>query len=184
LNTTYHIDKDIVGNIPSLPLFRGSPYKAKDLARFLLSFKARHLKVGDGILANVVAMLATFLPNDNAFKKLLPNKTSIYMLLKAVDNVACFHTNLRTLKIHYCTKKCMGFYGPNADINFCSMCDVCRWKSCTRMCFGESNEKLCVHNLNPKKCLYYNVVQDRLVKLLKSDLKNLFEYESHRAGMS
>ena len=183
LVTAFHVDKGMEHTIPSMPLFTGSEYRAKDLARFLLSFKARHLKVGDGILANIVAMMATFLPKDNAFKKLLPDQTSIYLLLKAVDNIACFRTSLRTLKINYCSKKCMGFYGPTANHNFCDVCSESRWKLCTRDCFNEANIKQCLHNQTPRKCLYYNVVQDRLVKLLKSDLKKLFNYESHRAGM-
>ena len=50
--------------------------------------------------------------------------------------------------------------------------------------FGIDNEQLCRHSLTPRKSLYYNVVQvqDRLVKLLKSDLKILFEYNALRAG--
>lgn len=184
LLTEYCSADDIDERVSSSPLFQGSKYSGKDLARFLLSFKARYLKIGDGILANVVALMATFLPQDNLLRRSLPDTTSTYYLLKTLDNLACFKTSLRCLKIHCCVKKCMGFYGPNAHLSFCSICNECRWKLCTRECFDENAEKICEHNLTPHHVLYYNVVQDRLVKLLKSDLKNLFNYEFHRGGMS
>jgi hypothetical protein len=182
LVTSYPIDKVMSADVPIRPLFQGSQYMAKDLARFILSFKARHLKVGDGILANVVAMMATFLPEDNAFKQLLPSKTTIYLLLKTLDNIAQFKTSLRTLKIDYCSNKCMGFYDINSTLNFCRVCGESRWKLCSNNCFEINGEQRCHHSLTPRKLLYYNVVQDRLVKLLKSDLKNLFEYDVLRAG--
>ena len=170
------------------PLFHGSMYSAKDLARFLLSFKARHLKVGDNILANIVAILATFLPIDNVFKGCLPTQTSTYFLLKSLDNLASYKTSLRTLKIHCCVKKCTGYYGDNKDANFCEECDECRWKLCSPDCYEDGEDgnvtKLCRHEQNPRAVLYYNVVQDRLVKLLKSDLSKLFDYHEHRGGMS
>lgn len=183
LDTTYSSDNNMAADYPSLPLFRGSTYTGKDLARFLLSFKARHLKIGDGILANIVAIMATFLPNDNVLKKCLPEKTSTYFLLKSLDNLASFKTYLRCLKIDCCpsNKKCMGFYGDNANLNFCLTCGTCRWKLCTDLCY-ENDVKTCEHLQTPRESLYYNVVQDRLVKLLKSDLKNLFNYDFHRAG--
>jgi len=92
------------------PLFRGSKYSAKDLARFLLSFKAQHLKVGDDIFANIVAMTATFLPPDNLFNSRLPQTTSTYSFLKIWENLAAYDTNLRCLQIDVCVKKCMGYY--------------------------------------------------------------------------
>lgn len=182
LDTTYFCDSDWDVNLPSAPLFQGSPYSAKDLARFLLSFKARHLKVGDGILANMVAIMATFLPPGNPLTQCLPERPSTYLLLKTLDNLAHFKTQLRCLKIDSCLKKCMGFYGINSDLNFCSICGACRWKLCTSTCY-EGGLQLCDHTTSPKQCIYYNVVQDRLVKLLKSDLKNLFHYHHHRAGI-
>ena len=182
LNTTYFNDLNAEDDVPSLPLFQGSEYTSKDLARFILSFKARHLKVGDGIIANIVAIMATFLPEDNTLKALLPQQTSTYLLLKTLDNLASFKTNLRTLQINCCAKKCMGYYGDNYMLNSCLICGMCRWKSCAIACYSEDGEKLCDHRQSPSHNVYYNVVQDRLVKLLKSDLKNLFDYESHRGG--
>lgn len=182
LITEYYCDENVDDSYTSRPLFQGSKYSGKDLARFLLSFKARYLKIGDGILANIVAIMATFLPENNTLRKCLPKNTSTYLLLKTLDNLAHFKTNLRCLKVACCVNKCMGYYGPNSHLNFCSVCNECRWKLCTQECFDDDDEKLCEHNLTPNKVLYYNVVQDRLVKLLKSDLKNLFNYEFHRAG--
>jgi len=181
LITNFSRDKNMDG-VANNPLFRGSIYTAKDLARFLLSFKARHLKVGDGILANVVAMMATFLPDENLFKEWLPKKTSTYLLLKTLDNLASFKTNMRCIKIDCCVKKCMGFYAENAGLDFCSICKECRWKLCTAACFT-NGEKICDHDQPPRQSIYYNVVQDRLVKLLKSDLKKLFNYQHNRAGI-
>lgn len=182
LVTTYAVSTTMDTAIPSQALFRGSEYTSKDLARFLLSFKAKHMKVGDGILANMVAMLATFLPSDNAFKRLLPEKTSIYKLLKTLDNLASFKTGLRTLKINTCVNKCMGFYADNLGLNVCPKCGESRWKHCALDCYGPNDARICSHYLAPRSSLYYNVVQDRLVKLLKSDIKNLFNYDYHRAG--
>ena len=182
LITEYFCDENIDESVTTMPLFKGSKYSGKDLARFLLSFKARYLAIGDGILANIVAIMATFLPEENTLKAHLPDKTSTYLLLKTLDNLAHFKTSLRCLKIDCCVGKCMGFYGYNSHLNFCSVCDQCRWRLCTQDCFDENEEKICDHTLIPYGALYYNVVQDRLVKLLKSDLKNLFNYEFHRAG--
>jgi hypothetical protein len=184
LVTTYADNLGMDKAVPSQPLFRGSGYTSKDLARFLLSFRARHMKVGDGILANMVAMLATFLPPDNSFKSLLSDKPTIYTLLKALDNLAEFKTGLRTLKINSCVNKCMGFYAEHLRLNSCQMCGESRWKHCASDCYGVSDERICSHALAPRCSLYYNVVQDRLVKLLKSDIKNLFNYDYHRAGTS
>jgi hypothetical protein len=182
LDTTMPGEERMAERVPCLPLYQGSKFTAKDLARFILAFKARHLKVGDGLLANIVAMMATFLPNPNAFVDLLPEKTSIYYLLKKLHNLAAFKTNLRTIKIHTCPNKCIGYYAERSDLNFCSKCNECRWKLCSRLCYNATGDSICNHSKTPRKCAYYNVVQDRLVKLLKSDLRNMFEYENHRGG--
>ena len=182
LITTFYKNQDMPRHVSNCPLFHGSVHSAKDLARFLLSFKGRHLKIGDGILANVVAMMATFLPPDNLFKKWLPDNTSTYLLLKTLDNMASYETNLRCLKIDVCTNKCMGYYADRSELHFCSLCGESRWKLCVPACYGEGDVKLCRHIQRPRHVVYYNVVQDRLVKLLKSDLKNLFNYQDHRGG--
>lgn len=182
LVTSYAKGDDMLEDLSIRPLFTGSLYSSKDLARFLLSFKARHLKVGDGILANIVAILATFLPPDNTFKASLPEKPTIYFLLKALDNLASYTTNLRTLKIDCCIKKCTGYYAGTIENNFCSVCNECRWKLCSHLCYDVAGQKVCQHLQSSRRSLYYNVVQDRLVKLLKSDIKNLFNYQAHRAG--
>lgn len=180
--TTFYRSEHMHSNISNAPLFRGSANSAKDLGRFLLSFKARHLKIGDGILANIVAMMATFLPADNIFRKWLPDNTSTYLLLKTLDNMAAYESHLRCLKIDCCVSKCMGFYGMHSNLNFCLFCGKCRWKLCTRACYGLNDDRECNHLQRHRSCVYYNVVQDRLVKLLKSDLKNLFNYQNHRGG--
>jgi hypothetical protein len=182
LVTSYPEDHLMEEGLSNRPLYRGCTHTSKDLARFLLSFKARHLKVGDGILANIVGILATFLPPDNSIKSSLLHSTSTYYLLKTLDNLASYKTMLRTLKVDCCPKKCMGFYGDNKDLNRCNVCEESRWKLCTKACYSEDDEKLCDHAQRPRQVVYYNVVQDRLVKLLKSDVKNLFDYQSHRGG--
>ena len=182
LVTSYAASSDGADNVASMPLFPGSAYLSKDLARFLLSLKARHLKIGDGVLAHIVGAMATFLPKGNTLATSLPEKTSTYFLLKTLDNLAAYKSNLRTLKIHVCIKKCMGFYNNNAALNVCTVCNECRWKECLPDCYAEDGEKLCDHQQSPRDTLYYNVVQDRLVKLLKSGLRNLFNYQHHRAG--
>lgn len=121
LLTDYFCDDNIDHMVTSKPLFRGSKYCGKDLARFLLSFKARYLKVGDGILANIVAIMATFLPEENTLRECLPQKPSTYYLLKALDNLAYFKTSLRCLKIDCCVGKCMGFYAGNSHLNLIAM---------------------------------------------------------------
>ena len=184
LITSYYRSEDMPLSLSNAPLFSGSNNSAKDLGRFLLAFKARHLKVGDGILGNIVAMMATFLPSDNMLRKWLPDNTSTYLLLKTLDNMAAYDSQLRCLKIDCCVSKCMGFYATNAHLNFCLICGKCRWKLCTRACYGDDDDRKCRHLQTPRSRVYYNVVQDRLVKLLKSDLKNLFNYQSHRGGKS
>ena len=169
-------------DIPSRPLYEGSQHSAKDLARFLLSFKARHLKVGDGIIANVFSVLATFLPPDNTLEKYLPRNPTTYYILKTLDNLASYSSGLRTLKIHVCVNNCMGYYAQNSGLNFCTKCGACRWKLCSSICYDETGAKNCSHSQNPVQTIYYNIVQDRLVKLLKSDLKLLFYYDTHRTG--
>ena len=161
LVTSYAATSD-GADLATLPLFPGSAYLSKDLARFLLSLKARHLKIGDGILAHIVGAMATFLPKGNTFQTSLPEKTSTYYLLKTLDNLAAYKSNLRTLKIHVCIRKCMGFYNDNADLNVCAVCSECRWKECLPDCYSEGGEKLCEHQQSPRDTLYYNVVQDRL----------------------
>ena len=141
-----------------------------------------NVKVGDGVLANVVGLLATFLPKDNAFRSCLPERSSRYYLLKTLDNLAAYKSSLRTLKIHCCVKKCMGYYGENSHLNFCLTCGESRWKLCTDVCYVD-DRKVCDHRQSPRSVVYYNVVQDRLVKLLKSDVKHLFNYEYHRTGI-
>lgn len=126
-------------------------------------------------------MVATFLPEDNAFKSCLPSTCTLYYLLKTLDNLASYKSRLRTLKIHCCVKKCVGYYADNFKLNFCPKCHECRWKLCTPQCY-EDDVKNCQHSQSPRATVYYNVVQDRLVKLLKSDLKHLFKYEFYRAG--
>jgi len=43
-------------------LFEGSHHSSRDLARFILSFKSNNLKIGDNIIAEIVGMFASFLP--------------------------------------------------------------------------------------------------------------------------
>ena len=45
LVTSYAADSEMGDGVPSGALFKGSNYSAKDLARFLLAFKARNMKV-------------------------------------------------------------------------------------------------------------------------------------------
>jgi hypothetical protein len=45
------------------PLFAGSPHKAKDIARFLMALKCRHMKMGDSAMSAIIGMLASFLPS-------------------------------------------------------------------------------------------------------------------------
>lgn len=185
LVTSFSTANDIDSNVAGEVLYKGSLYTGKDLARFLLAFKARHVTVGDGLFANIVGILATFMPSSNILIKSLPKTPSIYFLLKAIDNLASYKSELRTLTIDTCPNKCMGFYSGTKLLNFCNNCGFCRWKICNDDCYDEvTSEKLCQHLQRPKLQLFYNVVQDRLVKLLKSDLKNLFDYEEHRAGKS
>ena len=183
LVTSFCPGRYINNTVAGEALYQGSLYTGKDLARFLLAFKARHLTVGDGLLANVIGMMATFMPSSNILKHCLPKKPSTYFLLKAIDNLACYKSDLRTLAIDCCRKRCMAFYSDSKNLNFCRQCGHSRWKLCYAECYDEAtNEKICQHIQRPFIQLYYNVVQDRIVKLLKSDLKNLFDYEEHRAG--
>jgi hypothetical protein len=62
-----------VDDVP-VSLFNGSSHTARDLARFILSFKSHNLKVGDYIIAEIVGMFASFLPTG-IFNKLFYNVT-------------------------------------------------------------------------------------------------------------
>ena len=46
--------------------------------------------MGNGILDNIVAMMAMFLLPDNLFKSRLPQTTSNNLLLKTLDNMAAY----------------------------------------------------------------------------------------------
>jgi hypothetical protein len=168
--------------MPNSPLFMGSSSTGKDLARYLLSLKATHLKMGDGVFSSMVGMVAQFLPAGNLLQRILKKHPSEYFLLKCIDNLAAFETQLRTIIVDVCINGCVVFYKENKDINFCPKCRACRWKLCLPSCF-QNEECICNHRRTTKRRLYYNVVKDRLVKLLTSDLKNLMSYAKHLPGM-
>ena len=48
-------------------LFAESNHTSRDLARFILSFKSNNLKIGDNIIAEIVGMFASFLPEGIEF---------------------------------------------------------------------------------------------------------------------
>jgi len=54
----------LIHDVPR-PLFEGSSHTTCDFARFLLSLKSHNLKVGDTIIAEIVGMFASFLPEGN-----------------------------------------------------------------------------------------------------------------------
>ena len=48
-------------------LFEGSEHKASDFARYILHFKSQNLKLGDFMTAELVGIMASFLPRGDYF---------------------------------------------------------------------------------------------------------------------
>jgi hypothetical protein len=140
LVTSYGEDKNMDDEFPLTPLFIGSDYTAKNLARFLFALKARHRKMGDGMFASIVGMVATFLPHHNVLQKVLDENSSQYFLLKSIDNLAQFDDILHTVKVHCCIKGCHAFYRDKALLNFCPKCHECRWKQCDANCYEDGQK--------------------------------------------
>ena len=112
---------------------------------------------------------------------MLKENCSKYYLSKAIDNLADINITLRTVIVHTCIKGCISYYRDKAYLNFCPECAECRWKQCTENCYT-NDLKTCDHSQSPCRKLYYNVVKDRLLKVLRSDLRRLLQYEEYMAG--
>ena len=109
--------------VPGNSIYKGSLHSGKDMARYLLAVKARHLKMGDGVFASVVGIMATFLPRGNVLQTILKENPSEYFLLKCIDNLSDLNVELRCIQVDVCEKGCMLFHKDKKDLNFCSECD-------------------------------------------------------------
>jgi hypothetical protein len=119
------------------------------------------------------------LPPVNALVPLLLSRPTMYQSLKLIQNLAHLPSDLRTYKVDMCKKGCHPFHEDSVNNNFCSICKNCRWKHCGRGCY-QAGIKLCQHAKISARVFYYLPIRDRLLKLLNSDLKNMFQYEKYR----
>jgi hypothetical protein len=121
---------------------------------------------------------------DNIFKQCLGEAPSTYQLLQVMQNLADMTDNLRTFKFDTCPDGCLPFYRDDKLLNCCSQCDKPRWKHCTDECFDEEGVKLCDHAKISSRVVYYMSIEDRMRKLLNSDVQMMLKYPTYRKKSS
>ena len=175
----YELPDIFKGNIA---VFEGSQHGGKDLGRRLLAFKASHHHLGDYGFAELVGIMATYLPRGNLLQQVLnvqsaPTEYKINGCIKGLAELE--ESSCRVLEFETCANGCQCF-GDNV---VCDKCGGCRYKNCTGECFNEANEKVCGHLLKAVRMLYYLPVGDRIKRLLMSDAKRFLEYDMYRYAM-
>ena len=155
------------------PLYEGSCHNGHDLFRFLLALKCKHFKMGDNAISSIIGMLASFLPEDNIIAKALQEHPTTYKLLQVMNDMASLENDMRCLKVDVCREKgCSPFFADKIDANFCDDCGACRWNDCKRnSCFDEEDNKTCDHPNICDKHVFYLPIEDRLRKIVRSDMK-------------
>ena len=105
---------------------------------------------------------------------------STYKLLQCLYNMADMQNTLRTFKFDTCVDGCTPFFKDTVLVHQCISCNKPRWKSCKNTCVDGEGDKICRHPATPVRSVYYMPVEDRLRKLLRSDIRNLFKYPVYR----
>jgi hypothetical protein len=120
----------------------------KSLCRYLLYIKSTH-NLGDIAFSSIVGSIISFLPNNNKLANYVGENPSTYNVINAVEKLS----NL---------KKC---------------CRVLKFQSCDHgKCIIPLTGMSCNHPKIKNKSLYYLPIRDRIMSLLKSDIKNLLFY--------
>ncbi len=165
---------------PKLPLYPGSTHSTQDLCRYFLAMK-HSLGLGEVDFSIIIGSVISFLPPNNGLCSVITSSPTRYKLMQAVHVFAAFRNTMRTLKFHTCLKGCATFLTGQ---HFCDHCHECRWRHCSMACFEEDDEgeliANCYHHQKPTTTLYYLPLRDRMMALLKSDLKNFFNYDTYR----
>ena len=161
-------------------LFDQSAYTCKDLARFLYSLKSCHLNMGDSLFGEIIGLMATFLPKGNQLQNHLLVHPTNYKLLQLIETMADVGLSLRTFQIDTCINGCYAFMNGKSNSFICEKCLNFRYKNCNSNCYDDEGGKLCKHESESKRTIYYNCIEDRIRKLLLSDFFNFFHYPTFR----
>ena len=146
-----------------LDLYPGSNLKLVDLVLVLEMLKSTN-NLGDTNEAIILGLLASFLPENNEIKIYLSQtSSSIYHFQKLIKSTHCHLQKSSVHKIHMCSCKTVAYCGPNRLLIRCPKCNLRKDKLDDETCF-----------------FYYLPLKDRLIRLLCSDLKNLFYYPELR----
>ena len=159
------VQSNIKNDIPMFnePLYEGANFSLEDLLLILELIKCSN-NFGDTNESIILGLLGSFLPKGNLIHKLLSDTTgSIFYFQKLLKRGATGFDRCSIHKIILCSKGCSAFVGGN---RFSVRCSIC-------------NEITIDININTKY-MYYLPLKDRLIKLLLSDLRNLFHYPELR----
>ena len=140
-------------------LYEGSNLTLEDAILILELIKSTN-NLGDTNESIILGMLGSFMPKDNLIKKLMSETTgSIYHFQNLLKKGQQHFQKCSVHKIFVCKNGCTAFVGRFEFTNVCEKC---------KSVFDMLDSKI--------KHLYYLPLKDRLIKLLLSDLKNLFHY--------
>ena len=118
--------------------------------------------MGDGLESLVLGLISSVLPSNNSIAtKIAQTSKSNYFFQETIKSGHSMFPKHRIFEISACRKGCSAFIGPLINEEFCPVCD-------------KPNEP----NLN--EVIYYFPFEDRLRRLLMSDLKRFIEYPKLR----
>lgn len=178
---SFKIEATGFGNIdPEDPVTAGCSFSMRDFCRFALFLRVSNAAIGDRLFSSVVGAMGIFLPKPNAVSTALKTNPSMYTTLKLVQNAADLPDDLSFFKIDTCAKGCVPFWKEVVSDGLCPKCDGPRWKHCDVGCFNAAREKKCNHESIAVRNFYVLSIRARIMKLLQSDLRNLFDYEDLR----
>jgi hypothetical protein len=193
----------------STPLCDGSPYSAKDVCRFLLHMKNCNAVIGDRLFASIVGSIAALLPEGNVSRSHVSHIPSMYNILKLVSQYADLPRDVKVLKIPVCKNGCRSFRKDIAGHNCCPDCGTVRWECWSQECLSANGQLQCKHEKKVSgekdflfmphiymfmtgyvllcrimhyigRSLFYLSVRERITKLLRSTLHNMFYCELYR----
>jgi hypothetical protein len=160
------VQSNIRNEIPMFnePLYEGANFSLEDLLLILELIKCSN-NFGDTNESIILGLLGSFLPKGNLIYKLLSETSgSIFYFQKLLKRGATGFDKCSIHKIILCSKGCSAFVGAKQYNSRCSTC------------FEITTDI----NINTKY-MYYLPLKDRLIKLLLSDLRNLFHYPELRS---
>ena len=129
-------------------LYPGSHFNVKLFCRFLLILKTTH-SMGDVAFASIAGAIISFLPSDNKLSTFVGENPSIYILLNSIQKLSKMNNCCRIFKFNSCD---MG------------------------KCILNQPHNQCFHSKLKRNNFHYLPIRDRIISLLKSDVKNLFLY--------